>query len=242
MTPFTIYPAIDLKEGQVVRLRQARRADSKIFDLTPQHAAEMWINQGATWLHVVNLDGAFGEESQPNQAALQAILSVAKGQAKVQFGGGLRSKEVIGDILNFGVSRVILGTAAVEDPTLLADVLKSFGPERIVLGIDARDGLVRVAGWEQETALTPVALASRFLELGLKTIIYTNIRRDGMGSGVDIEGTQALASATRLDVIASGGVGSLEDIRQVKTAGLPGVIVGKALYEKRFSLTEANKC
>lgn len=242
MTPFTIYPAIDLREGQVVRLRQGRRADSKIFTLTPQQAAEMWIEQGATWLHVVNLDGAFGEEIQQNLSALQAILSTANGQAKVQFGGGLRSNNMIDEILSLGVHRVIMGTAAVVNPALLAGVLDTYSPERIVLGIDARDGLVQVAGWEQETNLTPIALTSRSLEFGLKTIIYTNIRRDGMGSGVDIEGTQALASATNLDVIASGGVGSLADIRQVKAAGLPGVIIGRALYENKFSLSEAIKC
>ena len=242
MTPFTIYPAIDLREGQVVRLRQGRRADSKIFNLTPQQAAEMWIEQGATWLHVVNLDGAFGEEIQQNLSALQAILSTANGQAKVQFGGGLRSNNMIDEILSLGVDRVIMGTAAVVNPALLAGVLDTYSPERIVLGIDARDGLVQVAGWEQETSLTPIALTSRFLKFGLKTIIYTNIRRDGMGSGVDIEGTQALASATNLDVIASGGVGSLADIRQVKAAGLPGVIIGRALYENKFSLSEAIKC
>jgi len=242
MTPLTIYPAIDLREGQVVRLRQGRRADSKIFTLTPQQAAEMWIEQGATWLHVVNLDGAFGEEIQQNLSALQAILSTANGQAKVQFGGGLRSNNMIDEILSLGVHRVIMGTAAVVNPALLAGVLDTYSPERIVLGIDARDGLVQVAGWEQETNLTPIALTSRSLEFGLKTIIYTNIRRDGMGSGVDIEGTQALASATNLDVIASGGVGSLADIRQVKAAGLPGVIIGRALYENKFSLSEAIKC
>jgi len=242
MSPFTIYPAIDLKGGQVVRLKQGRRTDSKTFDLTPQQAAETWMDQGAAWLHVVNLDGAFGEESQPNLAALQAILSVAKGQAKVQFGGGLRSTEAIREILGLGVTRVILGTAAVENPGLMGEALKKLGTDRIVLGIDARDGLVQVAGWEKGTKLSPIALARRYLDQGMKTIIYTNVRRDGMQSGVDVDGTQALASATQLEVIASGGVGSLEDIRQVKAAELPGVIVGKALYEKRFSLTEAIKC
>jgi len=242
MSPFTIYPAIDLKGGQVVRLKQGRRTDSKIFDLTPQEAAETWMDQGAAWLHVVNLDGAFREESQPNLAALQAILSIAKGKVKVQFGGGLRSTAAIREILELGVARVILGTTAVENPGLMGEALTKFGTERIVLGIDARDGLVQVAGWEKGTKLSPIALARRYLDQGMKTIIYTNVRRDGMQSGVDVDGTQALASATQLEVIASGGVGSLEDIHQVKAAGLPGVIVGKALYEKRFSLTEAIKC
>jgi phosphoribosylformimino-5-aminoimidazole carboxamide ribotide isomerase len=242
MTSFTIYPAIDLKAGQVVRLKQGQRKDSTIFDVSPTHAAEIWMEQGAQWLHVVNLDGAFGEESQSNLRALKAILSIANDKAKVQFGGGLRSMDTIGEILGLGVTRAILGTAAVENPSLMAEALQTFGPERTVLGIDARDGLVRVAGWEQETMLTPIALARPYLELGLKTIIFTNIRRDGMQTGVDIAGTQKLASATQLEVIASGGVGSLEDIRRVKAADLPGVVVGKALYENTFSLSEAIEC
>jgi phosphoribosylformimino-5-aminoimidazole carboxamide ribotide isomerase len=242
MNSFTIYPAIDLKGGQVVRLRQGQRKDSKTFDLMPQQAAETWLDQGAVWLHVVNLDGAFGEESQPNLAALKKILSVTNGRAKVQYGGGLRSMEAIREVLDLGVDRVILGTVAVENPDLMGHSLKTFGSESIVLGIDARDGLVRVAGWEKETELSPIALGKHYLDHGLKTIIYTNVRRDGMLSGVDIVGTKELATATQLEVIASGGVGSLEDIRQVKAAGLPGVIVGKALYENKFSLSEAIKC
>jgi len=242
MRSFTIYPAIDLKAGQVVRLKQGRRQDSKTFDLSPKGAAETWMGQGAKWLHVVNLDGAFGEDSSPNLAALEEILAFARGRASVQFGGGMRSIDGIKQILNLGVNRVILGTAAVENPDLIIQALDTHGPERVVLGIDARDGFVRVAGWEKATRVTPIALAYRFIAHSLTTIIYTNVRRDGMETGVDVESTTELASATGLEVIASGGVGTLADIRKVKAAGLPGVVVGKALYEENFKLSEAIKC
>jgi len=242
MTPFTVYPAIDLKEGRVVRLAQGQRDKSKIFEVQPSEAAEKWIEQGADWLHVVNLDGAFGDALQPRLTALEEILSVSIGRASVQYGGGLRSMDLIREILSMGAARVIIGTAGVENPALMIEALETFGPNRIVLGIDARDGLVRVSGWEKKTSVTPIDLANRYIEYGLRTIIFTNIKRDGMQSGVDISSTSALSNGLGLAVIASGGVGTLEDIRQVKAAGLPGVVVGKALYEKKFTLSEAIKC
>jgi len=242
MTPFTVYPAIDLKEGRVVRLAQGQRHKSKIFEVQPSEAAEKWIEQGADWLHVVNLDGAFGDALQPRLTALEEILSVSIGRASVQYGGGLRSMDLIREILSMGAARVIIGTAGVENPALMIEALETFGPNRIVFGIDARDGLVRIGGWEKKTSLTPIDLANRYIKYGLRTIIYTNIKRDGMQSGVDIPSTIALAAGSGLKTIASGGVGTLEDIRQVKAAGLPGVVVGKALYEKKFTLSEAIKC
>ena len=242
MKPFTIYPAIDLKAGGVVRLKQGRLKDSKTFDLSPQQAAETWIEQGAEWLHVVNLDGAFGEDSKSNLTALKQILAVARGKGMVQFGGGLRSLEGIEHIIMMGVTRVILGTAAVVNPELMYQALEEFGSDRVVLGVDARDGFVRVAGWEKATEVTPIALVRRYFGSGLKRIIYTNVRRDGMETGVDIESTKELAITTGLEVIASGGVGTLTDIRRVKAAGLAGVVVGKALYEKNFTLSEAMRC
>jgi phosphoribosylformimino-5-aminoimidazole carboxamide ribotide isomerase len=242
MNTFTVYPAIDLRSGDVVRLEQGQKERIKRFDYLPAQAAQHWIDQGADWLHVVNLDGAFGEDSQPNLAELEKIIEAAKPGASVQFGGGLRSIESIRSILSMGVKRVIIGTAAVEEPNLVFDALASFGPESVVLGVDASDGFVQVAGWEKNTGVTPIELVSRFIPEGLQTVIYTNVRRDGMQRGVDIQGTQQLADATGLQVIASGGVGSLEDIRRVKETGLPGVIVGRALYERSFTLSEAMKC
>ncbi|HEY9122653.1 MAG TPA: 1-(5-phosphoribosyl)-5-[(5-phosphoribosylamino)methylideneamino]imidazole-4-carboxamide isomerase [Brevefilum sp.] len=242
MTPFTVYPAIDLKEGRVVRLMQGQRDKSKIFEVSPTQAAGEWIEQGADWLHVVNLDGAFGDALQPGLTALEEILSVSNGRASVQYGGGVRSMDLIREILSMGAARVIIGTAGVENLALMIEALKIFGPNRIVLGIDAREGLVRVSGWEKKTSLTPIELAKHYIKYGLRTIIYTNIKRDGMQSGVDITATKLLAAESGLAVIASGGVGTLEDIRQVKAAGLPGIVVGKALYENKFTLSEAIKC
>jgi len=154
----------------------------------------------------------------------------------------LRNLEAIQAALSLGVARVILGTVAVENPNLVVKALDTFGPERIVLGIDAKDGYLHVAGWEKRTTLTPFALAARFIDQGLKTIIYTNIRQDGMQQGVDIQSTKQLAASLPVEVIASGGVGDLADVKAVKKAGLPGVVVGKALYEEKFTLSEAIQC
>jgi phosphoribosylformimino-5-aminoimidazole carboxamide ribotide isomerase len=242
MKKFTIYPAIDLRSGDVVRLEQGQKDRIKRFDFQPTQAAQHWIEQGASWLHVVNLDGAFGEDARPNLVQLEKIMAITAGQASVQFGGGLRSIEAIREVLSMGVKRVILGTAAVEQPNLIPNAITAFGSERVILGVDAQDGFVQISGWERDTSLTPLALAKRFIPDGLRTVIYTNVRRDGMQRGVDIQGTRALADGTGLKVIASGGVGTLEDIRLVKESGLSGVVVGRALYEQVFTLTEAIKC
>lgn len=242
MKNFTVFPAIDLRDGHVVRLKQGDKDRIKAFDQDPRNAVERWVEQGAAWLHVVNLDGAFGEDSKANLLALQEILSAANSHASVQFGGGLRDLASIDHIFSLGVSRVILGTAAVKNPKLLQEALKTFGPERIILAVDARDGMVRVSGWEEQTSLSPLALIQQFLPYGIATVIFTNIRRDGMQQGADIESTKRLSETTKLNVIASGGVASLEDIKAVRNAGLAGVIVGKALYENNFSLSEALSC
>lgn len=242
MRKFTIYPAIDLREGRVVRFKQGDWNSSKTFYNHPSEAAEKWISQGADWLHVINLDGAFGKDTQLNIIALQEIIKVGRGKVSIQFGGGLRSLESIRAILSMGVARVILGTAAVETPSLIYDALRTYGPEKIILGIDAKDGFMQVAGWEKNTKLTPIEIAERFIGHGLETIIYTNIRHDGMQQGVDIRSAKLLATIFPREIIASGGVGSLEDVKAVKLAGLSGVIVGKALYENKFTLSEAILC
>jgi len=242
MSEFTIYPAIDLREGQVVRLKQGDWNQNQSYDIAPSEAAQKWISQGADWLHVVNLDGAFGKDPQANLGALQDIIAVVQGAVSIQFGGGLRSMETVRTILGMGVSRVILGTAAVENSSLLYEALNTFGPEKIVLGIDAKDGYIRIAGWKKRTKVTPIQIATPYIDSGLRTIIFTNIRRDGMQQGVDVQSTKHLADILQLEVIASGGVGSLEDIKEVKMAGLPGVVVGKALYKEKFTLWEAVQC
>jgi phosphoribosylformimino-5-aminoimidazole carboxamide ribotide isomerase len=180
--------------------------------------------------------------SEINLHTLKEVIQVGRGRALIQFGGGLRSIETLDAVLSAGVARVILGTAAVKNPESLILALKTFGSEKIVLGIDAKDGFMQIEGWESNARVTPAELVERFVGEGLKTVIYTNIRHDGMQNGVDVESTKELADTFNLDIIASGGVGRLEDIKKVKSAGLSGVVVGKALYEKQFSLKEAIQC
>lgn len=242
MSQFTLYPAIDLRAGRVVRLQQGDRHQQTEYFQDPAAAAARWVAEGATWLHVVNLDGAFGEDARANLAALQKILAAANGKAFIQFGGGVRDLATIDHLLHLGVKRVVIGTAAVRTPTLLKDALSTFSGQRIVLGVDARKDQVQVSGWVEDAGLTPTDLIRRFIPDGLETIIYTNIQRDGMQTGVDVAGTLALQNNTGIAIIASGGVGTIADIQTVKASGLAGVIVGKALYEHQFTLSEALSC
>ncbi len=240
MQTFTIYPAIDLRRGKVVRLVQGDPSKQTIYSDDPAQAAQRWIEAGAAWLHVVNLDAALEETDEASQAALRVVLESIHGkQARIQFGGGVRTLGEIERLLSAGASRVILGTAAVDTPHVLAAALERYGPERVAVGLDARDGLVQVRGWQADSGLKATALAHELARIGLQTIIYTNIRRDGTGLGVDLSAARELADLTGLEVIASGGAGSLEDIRQVRLAGLSGVIVGRALYDGRIDLKEA---
>jgi len=242
MNSFTILPAIDLLDGCVVRLAQGKRENITQYELSPSDAALKWVQQGAKWLHIVNLNGAFGEDSQVSYTALKNIIGSINGSASIQFGGGLRTLAAINHALSIGVSRIVLGTAAVKNPDLVKNALRTFGPDRITLAVDAKEGLVRVTGWEENASISPVELVKRYQREGLDLVIYTNILRDGMQSGVDVEGAKLLGKLTDVRVIASGGVGNLEDVRNIKNAGLAGVIVGKALLENQFSLSEALKC
>ncbi len=242
MNNFQIYPAIDLHKGRVVRLKQGDLARQTTYFDRPEEAAHQWINQGAQWLHVVNLDGAFGNDQQANIDALKRILQTANGSASIQFGGGLRDLSSIACVLEMGVSRVVIGTAAVKNPELMHGALRTFGPQRIVLGVDARDGLVRVSGWMEASKQTPADLIRQFLPDNLQTVIYTNIQRDGMGSGPDVSGARRLHEITGVSVIASGGVAATDHIQAIREAGLAGVVVGQALYQGLFTLTEAQSC
>jgi phosphoribosylformimino-5-aminoimidazole carboxamide ribotide isomerase len=242
---FTIYPAIDLRKGRVVRLMQGDPTRQTDYYDDPAVAARRWLEAGARWLHVVNLDGAFGESGDKNLAALEAILETAAGftpTALVQFGGGLRSLENIQRALTVGVSRVMLGTMAVENPDLAARALSQYGPERIGLAMDARDGEVQVRGWQSGAGLDPLSLGRQFYEMGLRTCAYTDVNRDGGGAGINLAATERFARATGLAVIASGGADSLEDVRLARGAGLSGIIIGRALYEGRIDLQEALAC
>ena len=239
---FTIYPAIDLRNGHVVRLRQGDPSQQTTYSDNPSAVARRWVNEGATWLHIVNLDGAFGDQAaaRANRRALQDVCCCAK--AKVQFGGGLREIDDVKAAFDAGADRVVLGTAAAEDPQLVADALAQFGPERIVVGLDARNGMVVTRGWQRATRMTAIELGVLMKEMGVTRAVSTEVGRDGMLAGVAAEQTAALAQLTGLRVIASGGVRDLNDIRELmlyEPRGVEGAIVGRALYEGTLSLKAA---
>jgi phosphoribosylformimino-5-aminoimidazole carboxamide ribotide isomerase len=245
MDDFTVFPAIDLRAGQVVRLSQGDPTRQTVYGTDPGDVARGWLAAGSRWLHVVNLDGAFGDQEAHNQQALGAILeavTAAEGGARVQLGGGLRSLADVERALALGVDRAILGTVAIEAPEVVREAIARFGAERVGVGIDARAGRVRVRGWVQETQVDPVSLGHELYGLGVRTVVFTNIARDGVGTGVDVATTRNLAQSTGLRVIASGGVASLQDVRRVRAAGLSGVIIGRALYEGQIELQEALAC
>ncbi len=232
-----VYPAIDLKGGQCVRLVQGDMAQATVYGTDPAAMARSFAAQGAQWLHVVDLDGAFAGDSR-NLTAIAAIVAAAG--LPVQVGGGLRNmahlERMLGEI---GAARAILGTAALRDRAFLSEAVGRWGTERIAVGIDARDGRVAVNGWAELTDQTPIALASEVAALGLRTIVYTDISRDGMLSGPNFEATARLITETGLDVILSGGVGAPEHVRRAKEIGAAGAIVGKAIYTGAVDLKDA---
>jgi phosphoribosylformimino-5-aminoimidazole carboxamide ribotide isomerase len=232
-----LFPAIDLKDGRCVRLRQGDMAQATIFneDATAQAAA--FEAAGFEWLHVVDLNGAFAGRSV-NALTIRAILRAIK--MPVQLGGGIRDSAGIGSWLEAGVRRVILGTAAVRNPALVKEAAKTF-PGRIAVGIDARDGMVAVEGWAQASSLSITELARRFEDVGVAAIIFTDIARDGMLQGVNVAATAALARAVSIPIIASGGVSGVEDIKLLIESGAPiaGAVIGRALYDGRIDPAEA---
>lgn len=240
MSTFTIYPAIDLRAGQVIRLQEGDPSRKTTYSDDPAKVARQWLEAGARWLHVVNLDGAFDEKDTANQTALRSILNTAnRFEARVQFGGGIRSMQTIEQVLNLGVGRVVLGTAAVEQPQIVVDAIKRFGSEKVAVGIDARDGMVRVHGWQIGSGMRATELALQMRDRGVSTVIFTDIRRDGLGSGLNIKSTRELADVSGLDVIASGGVHMMHDVTAAQEANLAGVIIGRALYEGTIDLKTA---
>ena len=235
-----IYPAIDLRNGRCVRLQQGDAQAETVFANEPAGAALRWASEGAEWLHVVNLDGALGESGAANRAALQSILESV--ELPVQFGGGVRSADDVGDLLALGVARVILGTVAVREPEIVSDALDRFGAEQVSVSIDARDGYVATQGWTDTSSIRAEALALHMRELGIARVVYTDVRRDGMLTGVNVAATVALAQASGLCVIASGGIASLDDIRALaahEAEGIEGAITGMALYRGTLRLPEA---
>jgi phosphoribosylformimino-5-aminoimidazole carboxamide ribotide isomerase len=231
-----LYPAIDIRHGRVVRLSQGEPTRQTVYGDDPVAVADDFAEQGAEWIHVVDLDRAFGDGE--NLALVRRIVARAGWRVKVQLGGGLRSVEQVRAGLEQGVSRVVVGTAAALDPALVPAVLAAEGAERIAVGIDARDGQVAIRGWTETANLTAEALARRVTADGVRAIIYTDVARDGMLAGPDLEGARRLQQGGA-SVIVSGGVAGVADIRAARDAGLFGVIVGRALYEGRFGLVEA---
>ena len=239
MPEFILYPAIDLRHGKVVRLQQGDPQRETLYESDPARSARRWLEDGARWLHVVNLDGAFGEEETDNLAALSRILATAEEfNARVQFGGGLRSEKSIEKAIQMGVARIVLGTVVVEQPQVLKNALNRHGAERIAASLDARDGLVRVRGWSEGTAVAAKDLAQELAGYGLRWLVFTDVDRDGESSGLNLPVTVKMAQQSGLRVIASGGVKSLEDIQRAREAGLAGAIVGRALYEGKVSIKD----
>ena len=228
-----LFPAIDLKEGRCVRLKQGDMAQATVFNDDPAAQAATFESQGFRWLHVVDLDGAFAGKPM-NAAAVEAIL--ARVAFPVQLGGGIRDMATVEGWLAKGVARVIIGTAAVRDPAFVRQAAKAF-PGKVAVGIDARDGFVAVEGWAESSTLSAEELGRRFEDAGVAAIVYTDIARDGMLQGVNWDGTIALANALSIPVIASGGLASMADIERLcapDAAILEGAITGRALYDGRI--------
>ncbi len=233
-----VIPAIDLKGGKCVRLEQGLMEKDTVFCDDPASQAREWAAQGAELLHIVDLDGAFAGVPK-NRAAIKSIVEAIT--IPTQLGGGIRDIATIEAYLSLGIGRVILGTAAQRNPELVDEACRLF-PSRIVVGIDAKNGMVAVQGWAEVTDVRAVDLARRFEECGVAAIIYTDISRDGMMAGPNIEATKSLAEAISIPVIASGGVSSLKDIENlmaVESAGITGAITGRAIYSGAINLAEA---
>ena len=233
-----LFPAIDLKEGLAVRLEQGDMARATVFNRDPAEQARIFAAQGFQYLHLVDLDGAFAGRPM-NAAAVERILAAV--QIPVQLGGGIRDRATIEAWLGKGVTRVIIGTAAVRNPALVKEAAGAF-PGRIVVGLDARDGKVAVEGWAATAELSALELARRFEDAGVAAIVYTDVARDGMLKGLNLDATVALADVVSIPVIASGGFASIDDVRALLAARaqkLAGAIVGRALYDGRLDAAEA---
>ena len=235
-----LYPAVDILGGSAVRLRQGDYGAKRVYDVDPLSAARGWTEQGASFLHVVDLDGARSGEPV-NLAQLRRIASAL--DVTVQYGGGLRSLRAVKDALSAGAQRVIIGTAAFTQPGLLRDALAEHGPERVLVSVDVRGGRVATAGWTQTSDLGPEAALVQLQTAGVRRFVFTNVDRDGMLQGADLEEVRFAAAGLRDGcLVYSGGIGALADLEalaRLREPGLAGVIVGKALYERRFTIAQA---
>jgi phosphoribosylformimino-5-aminoimidazole carboxamide ribotide isomerase len=233
-----IFPAIDLRAGKAVRLLQGRKEDETVFSDNPVAVAHTWQDRGAKFLHLVDLDGAFSGHPQ-NLDVIKEIVSVLN--IPVQMGGGIRDLAAIEQMLELGVTRVILGTTAISKPQMVEEAVKRFG-DRVIVGIDGKDGMVAIEGWENTVEKTVLELAREMREVGIERIVFTDTRRDGMMKGPNLESTREMAVQSGLKLIASGGVSTLADIKAIKdleAVGVEGVITGKALYTGAIDLAQA---
>lgn len=229
-----IYPAIDIIDGKAVRLTQGRYDDVTVFNDNPVMAAKEWVDAGATYIHLVDLDGA-----RYGKSFVDRIIKDITTQFNipVEVGGGVRTLEDVDTRINAGASRVIIGTAAVKNPQLVKEAVEKYA-DKIAVGVDAKNGMVAVTGWEEVSNISAVDLCLKMKEIGVKTIIYTDISKDGMMSGPNIESTKELIEKTGMDIIASGGVSCMQDIENVKNINAAGVIIGKALYNGALDLKQ----
>ena len=237
-----LIPAIDLKDGQCVRLRQGLMEDATVFSDKPVDMALHWVAQGARRLHLVDLNGAFAGKPQ-NLGAIKDILAAVSDDVPVQLGGGIRDLDTIEKYFDLGLSYVIIGTAAIKNPQFLRDACDAF-PNQIIVGLDAKDGMVATDGWAKVTKYHVTEMGQRFADYGVNSIIYTDIGRDGMLSGVNIEATVKLAEAVSVPVIASGGLTNLDDIRalcEVESSGVEGAVTGRAIYEGAIDFKQAQE-
>jgi phosphoribosylformimino-5-aminoimidazole carboxamide ribotide isomerase len=233
---FMVYPAIDLRGGQVVRLKEGDPNRQTVFSSDPLVTARQWIDKGAQWLHMVNLDGAFASAND-NSSILE---KVAKFGIPVQFGGGMRTMSDIQNAFDRGASRVVLGTVAVQNPEIVTQAIATWGAEAICVGLDARDGKIATHGWQQVAEITPVELGKTMAAAGVRHALFTDVNRDGGLGGSNIEETIALARATGLQIIASGGVSSAAEIEQLRESrAVAGAVIGMALYEGKITLEKA---
>lgn len=234
-----VIPAIDLRNGKCVRLVEGKIENETVYSDEPAEMAKKWEGLGAQFLHLVDLDGAFAGEPRNSEAVKSILREIS---IPAELGGGIRDMATISFYLEMGLNRVILGTAAIANPGLIAEACREFGGERIVLGVDAKDGMVAIHGWDATVTKTAVELALEMKQLGIRRIICTDIKRDGTLKGPNLESTREMAVETGLKVIASGGIAGLDDIRAVKELepfGVDSVITGKALYDGRLNLADA---
>ncbi len=236
-----IIPAIDLKDGQCVRLRQGLMDDSTVFSDDPVAMAARWVDAGCRRLHLVDLNGAFAGE--PVNGGVVTAIAAAYPNLPVQIGGGIRNLETIEHYVRAGVSYVIIGTSAVKDPAFVGEACRAF-PGKVIVGLDARDGLVATDGWAEVSGVKATDLARQFESDGVSSIVYTDIARDGMMQGVNVEATLAMAHASSIPIIASGGITNMDDIRALKAVadqGICGAITGRAIYEGTLDVAEAQR-